>query len=206
MSRVVPYNALSIPELAPTLRDIAPKFAAIRRLALPGILIPEAGVDDQTAMATLQPILAACGVRVHCTIPPIWHKDGKGDQPLHIDAIPSDETSVGMVVQCTAVGGADIVLATLADPFCKELVQRNAHIDDPEKADYSLPEGTEALLNEGLIDPEVLRPDVYLGSVAAGGAIMFAFGGPNPVAHRFSTTTPERCAQGYIVPFTRLSA
>jgi hypothetical protein len=204
MAQAIPYNALHIPELAPTLDDIAPQFEKMQRLELPGILIPDAGSDDVTAIHTLRPILGALGLGIHRDIPPIQHREGHGDQPLHIDAIPSDHESVGMVVQCTRIGHADIVLAKLADPFCSTLTKRNAGVHDHSLGDYTLPEDTEALLKEGLVDPATLQPDIYIGSVAVGGAIMFTFGGPNPIAHRFRTTTSERYAKGYIVPFTRL--
>lgn len=204
MAQTIPCNLLPIPERAPTLADIAPQFDRMRRLELPGILIPDAGHDELTAMDTLRPILGALGLSVHRDIPPILHREGRGDQPLHVDAIPDDHESIGMVVQCTRTGSADIVLAKLADTFCDTFAKRNADIADHSLGDYTLPENTEVLLDEGLVDPDVLQPDIYIGSVAAGGAVMFAFGGPNPIAHRFHTTTLERYAQGYIVPFTRL--
>jgi hypothetical protein len=204
MVRAIPYNTLPIPERPPTLNDIAPQFEQMRRLELPGILIPNAGHDHISTIDTLRPILGALGLSIHRNIPPIQYREGHGDQPLHIDALPSDHDSVGMVVQCTEVGNADIVLAKLADPFCDVLAKRNADIHDHSLGDYSVPEDTEALLDEGLVDPTVLQPNVYIGSVAVGGAIMFTFGGPNPIAHSFRTTTSERYAQGYIVPFTRL--
>lgn len=203
MLPIIHHNALPIPAITPTPDEALLHFEAIRRLELPGMILRNVGPDIPQAMQTLEPILAACGVAVHAEIPPIITRKGEGDQPVHLDAIPSNELSVGMVMQYTRSGSADIVLAKLAQPFCDELTVRNNGIDDPMRMDYQLPPGTDKLLDEGLVHPEVLQPEVYVGSVAAGDTIMFAFGGPNPIAHRFRSTSPQRHAKGFIVPFTR---
>jgi hypothetical protein len=189
VAQTIRYNALPIPELAATPDAVVPQFERVRKLTLPGILLDDVGTDEATAMATLTPIFAACGITIHTTMPPIHSKQGNVDQPLHIDSIPYDHDSIGMVVQRTGIGSADIVLARLADPFCEELRQRNAG-RDIEDLSYDLPEGIDALLDDGLVDPDVLQPDVYIGSVAAGKAIMFTFGGPNPIAHRLGAYIP----------------
>jgi|GEM_PF-5661036 len=204
MARPIPYNQLAIPRPAPSLEAIYPFYEQMRRVHLPGIIIPEAGNDEASALTTLNPILTRLGVSIHRTMPPIVHQNGQGDQPLHIDAIPDADPTIGAVLQFTGKdSAADIVFARLADPFCSVLTARNAGIANPMDMDYALPDGTEALLDEGLVDPEVLDPTaVYVGSVATGDATWFAFGGRNPLAHRFRTTTPQRYAQGFIVPFT----
>jgi hypothetical protein len=206
MAELIPYTALPIPRPGSTLEEIGPQVEAVRRLEIPGIIIPDVDPDTSVAMAMLRPVLAACGITIIRSEPPIENQGGKRDQPMHIDAIPIDHPSTGMVVQNTKLGSADIVLAKLADPFCKELSERNAHIalGDHKNANYDLPLDTEAQFNEGLVDPDVLRPEVFVGSVTAGSTIAFTFSGVNPIAHRFRSTSPERHLQAHIASFTRL--
>ena len=208
MAETIPYNTIPIPEPGPTLEEMAPQLELVRRLEVPGIIIPEVDIDTSTAMGKLNPIFAACGVTVLRSVSPREKRGTNGDQPMHIDSIPIDHDVTGMVIQHTRVGSANIVLAMLAEPFCKELNERNAHIsiEDHAKANYDLPPGTNELFDEGRVDPDVIRPDVFIGSIAAGGTIAFTFGGQNPIAHRFQTTSPERHVQGHIASFERIKS
>ena len=206
MAELIPYNTLPIPQPGPTLEEIGPHIEAVRRLEVPGIIVPGIDPDTTTAMNTLSPILAECGITIVRRVSPREKKGTTGDQPLHIDSLPMDHDMTGMVVQHTRVGTASIALAMLAEPFCKELDARNAHIslDNHAHANYDLPPNTNEHFDEGLVDPDVIRPEVFVGSIAAGGVIAFTFGGRNPIAHRFQTTSPERHVQGHIATFTRL--
>lgn len=208
MAELIPYNVVPIPEPGPTLEEMGPQIELVRRLEVPGIIIPHVDVDTSAAMDRLNPIFAACGVTILHSVSPREKRGTTGDQPIHIDSIPIDHDVTGMVVQHTRVGTADIILAKLAEPFCKELRERNAHItlDNHANANYDLPPGTNELFDKGLVDPDVIRPDVFVGSIAAGGTIAFTFGGQNPIAHRFKTTSPERHVQGHIASFARLEA
>jgi hypothetical protein len=210
----IPYIERPLPAaFTPDDPAVGHLLARVRAQEIPGFLVLDGGgsVDEMTA--GMGPALAALDGRVDDLMnidirigDPTAHPEDRSDRGLHLDASPNRQARrLSLNLHWTEFGEATVQLVSPGPQF---LAMRDASPDPHATGPVAMPAGTLELFAEGKVDPRVLSPDVYVGSLAARSLVVFTLFGPNPTAHNFISHTARRTSHLRIasVPLLRSPA